>query len=166
MTLKPAYGEEAGVATDTNDFVRVSEGTTNTQIPVGTPPAKNVVVNFDTVDKNTATGNFSLASEAIVVADAGEYRIEYMVSFVDSSATITLRGGIEIDPNTTSFAQADGSVQVTSGDADERQSLFGYVQVTLVSGSKVRLKVHRDLGDLATDVDRVYTHMSITRIRG
>lgn len=171
MTLSPAYelpggGGGGGGGGDTNDFIAVYESTTDTLLADGTGADTDTIANMDTVLYNTDGDNFSLASEAIVVALAGEYRLEYMVTFNVSSGVVTqLRGVIEVDPNTTSFAQANETIAWTGGDARRIMSCVGQTQVTLVAGSKVRLKLRRNRATQTTEVNRVYTQLVVTRIR-
>ncbi len=166
MTLGPAYGGGAGgAAADTNDYIRVSESTTDTQLGSGTGAGTAVDVNFDTVDENTDTGNFSLASEVITVLDAGEYRIEYMLSYVIGSSDVRqMATRIEIDPNTSTYAKVDETFYWNAEDNDERATASGFTIQTLVASSKVKLTVQRNVGTVQTNVDRAYTQLSITRI--
>ena len=167
MTLGPAYGDGGGggAAVDTNDYIKVSESTTDTEIAAGAPPI-SAIVNFDTEDENTDTDNFSLASEIITVADAGEYRIEFMITFQTSTAVATqLRAGLDIDPDTTVFGLVLDSFSIVEGQADNPLTIVGFSQRTLVAASRIRLSIQRNLGSQVSNVEKLFSTMTVTRIR-
>ncbi len=167
MTLGLAYGSAGGAAADLNSYIRVTESTTDTQLGAGTGSGTKVVVDFDTVDENTDGDNYSLTSEVVTVLDAGEYRIEYMLTYVNGASAPGRRllTFLEVDPNTGTFAAVDDSLSWNSEDGGERSSTSGFANLTLVASSKVRLASQRDAVSTTTNVNRTYTHMTITRLR-
>lgn len=171
MTLGPAYGDGGGGGGGGGgpavlDYIRVSESTTDTQLGGGTGSGTEVIVNFDTEDENTDTDNFSLASEKITVVEAGEYRIEYMLSILLGGDTDprSIRVGIELDPDTGVFGDLLTTVNFWRDAADGPWSGSGAVQMTLVADSIIQLTIQRNVGVQVTNVDHTRTSMTITKI--
>ncbi len=178
MTFPRAYAGDQGIQGDTgatgaqgddgvdaasHTYIRVSESTTDTQLGAGTGSGTATVINFDTENKNTDTGNFSLATEEITVADAGEYCIEHIVHWNPGTAgRRQIRVAVQIDSG-SGFSNA-GPFSWSDQDAAERVSNQSSFTTTLGAGDKVRLEGQRNVGTMTTTVSRNQTSFTITKI--
>lgn len=171
MTLGPAYGDGGGGGGGGGaavlDYIKVTESTTDKQLGGGTGAGTEVTIDWDTEAENTDSGNFSLASEIITVADAGEYRIEYMVA-VKPGADQNPRGlriSVQVDPDTTTYVDVFDSFSfIDQRSSDSSTGAYGEVQLTLVAASLVRIRIIRNLGTQTTNVNHALSSFTITKI--
>lgn len=158
------YSVSGGASTV--EYISLSESTTDTQLGAGTGIGTLTTINFDTEDENTNTDNFSLASNEVTIVEAGNYRIEYMITFQQGSGTSRrqLASHLYVDPNTGTFAIIGETTNYSDLDSNDKQSMIGAVTMNLVADSIIQLRTARNVGTATTISDRFQTSLTITRV--